>query len=61
MYKNVLQSIEGVDIYPIISLLLFVTVFGIMLYRVIRADKAWVSHMSDLPLDRNESNSNGTI
>lgn len=51
MYKNVLQSIAGVDIYPIISLVIFVSFFVGMLIYVIRVPKKLVSHMSSLPLD----------
>jgi hypothetical protein len=58
MYKNVLQTIEGVEIYPIISLLLFVAVFAIMLYKVIRADKTWVNHMAELPLEKDNPENN---
>lgn len=51
MYKNVLQSIEGITIYPIISLIVFGLFFIIMLIWIIRADKNYLARMSNLPLE----------
>ncbi|QMU26656.1 hypothetical protein [Adhaeribacter radiodurans] len=50
MYKNVLQSIAGIEIYPIISFLIFFAFFlGLTLY-VIFVDKKHVAAMSEMPL-----------
>jgi cbb3-type cytochrome oxidase subunit 3 len=50
MYKNVLQSISGIEIYPIISFLIFFAFFiGLTLY-VLFVDKKHVSAMSEMPL-----------
>lgn len=53
MYKNVLESIQGVEIFPIISLAIFVLFFAAMLYKIIRMDKAMIKKMEALPLDSN--------
>jgi hypothetical protein len=56
MYKEVLQSISGVEIFPIISLVLFVVAFlGVTLW-TIRLNKAQVKQWSSLPLDDNITN-----
>jgi hypothetical protein len=50
MYKNVLQSIAGIEIYPLISFVIFFAFFiGLTLY-VIFVDKKHVSAMSEMPL-----------
>ena len=50
MYKNVLQSIAGIEIYPIISFVIFFAFFiGLTLF-VIFVDKKHVSEMSEMPL-----------
>lgn len=57
MIKEVLQSIEGVEIYPIISLLIFFLFFigiGILLYKM---DKSYINKMKQLPLN-NDNNQN---
>ncbi len=54
MYKNVLQSIEGITIYPIISFIVFGLFFIVMLIWLIRADKNYLSRMSNLPLENDE-------
>ena len=57
MYKEILRSIENVEIYPIISLLLFVAFFGGMFIWVVRVPKSYVDHMKSLPMDEHESTS----
>ncbi|MBF9254157.1 hypothetical protein I2I11_12705 [Pontibacter sp. 172403-2] len=49
MYKNVLQNIAGIDIYPLISLSIFFLFFiGLLLY-VTLLDKKHVEAMSKVP------------
>jgi len=49
--KHNLSGIEGVEIYPIISLLLFFIVFVTMLVFVIKLPKSDIEEISQLPLD----------
>lgn len=50
MYKNVLQAIDGIAIYPIISFLIFFVFFvGLTLF-VIFSDKHHIAAMSQMPL-----------
>lgn len=51
MIRNYLQSIEGVEIYPLISLVVFVLFFVIMFIWIIRVDKNYIKEMEELPLD----------
>lgn len=51
MYKNVLESIQGVEVYPIISLAIFILFFVVMIYRIIKMDKQLIKKMESLPLD----------
>jgi len=55
MIRNVLESINGVQIYPIISLILFFTVFGGMTFWAIRLRRPYIRHMGNLPLEDNSS------
>lgn len=55
--KHHLDTIAGVEIYPIISLLLFFIVFTTMLIIVIKMPKKNIDKLSNLPLD-NETNNN---
>ncbi|GMQ26857.1 hypothetical protein Aoki45_35400 [Algoriphagus sp. oki45] len=55
MYKEVLRSIENIEIFPIISLLIFVLFFlGVFLW-VLRVPKSYVDHMSSLPMDEDDA------
>ena len=49
--KHNLSGIDGVEIYPIISLLLFFIVFVTMLVFVIKLPKSDIEEISQLPLD----------
>ncbi len=55
MYKNVLEGIAGVEIYPIISLILFVLVFCSMLVWAFRKDKRELDTIAQLPLDSQQT------
>ena len=54
MYQEVLRSVEGVGIFPAISLVVFVTVFAVVVLHAARMDRAGVRHMAGLPLDDQE-------
>lgn len=50
MDKEVLRTIENVDIFPVISLGIFFIFFIIMLVRVWRTDKQITDAMAAIPL-----------
>ena len=52
--KGYAASIQGVDIYPMISLLIFVLFFIGVLYYVKKMDTDFVSDMNHLPLESGE-------
>lgn len=54
MYKEVLRSIENIEIYPVISLLIFVIFFVAMSIWVIKVPKTYIDHMKSLPMDEDE-------
>jgi hypothetical protein len=51
MIKDVLQSIGGIQIYPVISLILFMISFGAVVIWAALQDKTKMQRMSNLPLD----------
>ncbi|AWW32383.1 cbb3-type cytochrome c oxidase subunit 3 [Echinicola strongylocentroti] len=56
MQKEILSSIENVEVYPIISLLVFVLFFVGMGWWVLRTDKQYIEHMKSLPMDEGHQN-----
>lgn len=56
MYKDILQSIEGVSVYPIISLIVFVLFFAAIIIWMIKVDKNYIKKMENLPFDNLEEN-----
>ena len=55
MFNHYLQSIEGIGIYPLISLLVFFIFFVVMLIWILKADKSHLKKMSVLPLEPDEN------
>jgi cytochrome c oxidase cbb3-type subunit 4 len=51
MYKEVLRAIAGIEVFPVLSLLVFVTVFLVMLFWVARLDRDRLAALAALPLD----------
>jgi cbb3-type cytochrome oxidase subunit 3 len=54
--KHHLDTIAGVEIYPIISLILFFIVFATMLFFVFKMPKKSIEELSNLPLDNDIKN-----
>jgi len=53
--KDHMESITGIEIYPIISLLIFFIFFVILFWWVISAKKDYIQTVSNIPLD-NQNN-----
>ena len=53
--KQYAESIDGINIYPIISLLLFFVFFVVLLYYVKKMDKEKIKEISRIPLDQHET------
>jgi hypothetical protein len=51
MYKNVLQSIENIAIWPVISFVIFFVFFFLLLWWVFTTDKQVIDKMKSLPMD----------
>jgi hypothetical protein len=51
MYKQILQSIQNVEIWPIISLVMFFVFFVGILVKVLLIKKKFIRKMENMPLD----------
>ncbi|WP_417442907.1 CcoQ/FixQ family Cbb3-type cytochrome c oxidase assembly chaperone [Joostella sp.] len=52
--KNYMESIDGVAVYPIFSLLIFFIFFVILFWWVVTAKKDYINKVSQFPLDNND-------
>jgi cytochrome c oxidase cbb3-type subunit 3 len=50
-FIDYLESISGISIYPMVSLLLFVLFFASVTIWAIRTNNALIAHMKNIPLD----------
>jgi hypothetical protein len=51
-----METIVGIEIYPIISFLIFFTFFVLVLIYVVRADKKTIEEIANIPLDPKDAN-----
>jgi len=49
--KNHMESITGIEIYPLISLLIFFIFFVVLFWWVATAKKEYINTVSNIPLD----------
>ncbi|WP_425659500.1 CcoQ/FixQ family Cbb3-type cytochrome c oxidase assembly chaperone [Tenacibaculum ascidiaceicola] len=49
--KNHMETIAGIEIYPIISITIFFTFFVVLFWWVFTAKREYISRVSKLPLD----------
>jgi cytochrome c oxidase cbb3-type subunit IV len=54
MYKNVLQSIENIQIWPVISFVIFFVFFLCLLLWVFTTDKKFIDKMKAMPIDEKD-------
>ncbi|MGC3943033.1 MAG: cytochrome C oxidase Cbb3 [Chryseolinea sp.] len=58
MYKNVLQSIENIQVWPVISFVIFFLFFLCLLWWVFTADRSYIEKMKSLPVEDNGTKEN---
>ncbi|WP_026302732.1 cytochrome c oxidase subunit IV [Psychroflexus tropicus] len=54
--KGHMETIQGIEIYPIISLLIFFLFFVVLFWWVYTAKKDYVQEVSQIPLDNENDN-----
>ncbi len=52
--KGHMESIEGIEIYPMISLLIFFIFFAVLFWWVFTAKKEHIKEVSNIPLETNK-------
>jgi cytochrome c oxidase cbb3-type subunit 4 len=58
MYKNVLQSIDNIALWPVISFIIFFLFFVCLVWWVITIDKRIIKNLKNLPMDQTEDSIN---
>lgn len=53
--KGNLENIDGIEIYPIISLIIFFTFFLGLIFHIFKMKKNYIEEISNIPLDNGES------
>lgn len=51
MYKNVLQNIDNIQVWPVISFVIFFLFFLCLLWWVFKTDSRYITEMKNLPLE----------
>ena len=50
MHKDILRSIVGIEVFPLVSLLIFVAVFAAVLVWAVRVDRRRLDVLAAIPL-----------
>jgi len=58
MYREVLQSIKGVDVFAVIALIIFILFFVLVAVQLLRMDKDHLKKMAQLPLEPENNSQN---
>ena len=53
-FKHYLESIAGIGVYPMISLIIFFGFFSLLTLWVVRVRKDYIADMKQIPLSDNE-------
>ncbi|HEX8061085.1 MAG TPA: cbb3-type cytochrome c oxidase subunit 3 [Cyclobacteriaceae bacterium] len=53
MYNNVLQAIDNIAIWPVVSFVIFFIFFIVLVWWALSADKDFINEMKKLPLNDN--------
>ncbi len=53
-FRHYLETITGVDIYPMISLIIFFGFFTLLAIWAVKANKDYINEAKNLPLDNND-------
>ena len=56
MFGEIMSTISGITIFPLISMVLFFLIFLGIVFWTFKADKSYLKKMSELPLDSTMKN-----
>lgn len=59
--KNYMDSISGIEIYPIISLIIFFSFFVLLFWWVITAKKEYIDTVSQIPFENDNHQNDNTL
>jgi len=54
--SDLIKSIAGIELFGLLSLFLFLSIFCAVLYWTFKADKKYIDKMKNLPLDNSPMN-----
>ena len=54
-FKNYLESITGVGVYPMVSLIIFFVFFSLLLLWALKVNKQYIGEMKRLPFPGNDN------
>ncbi len=51
MFRDVLSAVDGITVLPVAAMLIFITLFALMLIWVFRLSRDYIEHARHIPLD----------
>jgi len=56
MFNDIFESMSGISIFGLLSMIFFFLLFLTVIYWVIKADKKYIKKMENMPLDSSKHN-----
>jgi len=57
MHKEVLANIDGVSLFPVIAIVLFMIIFSLIIYYTVKMDNRKIGELSFIPLEDDPASS----
>lgn len=57
-FRNYLESIAGIDVYPMISLFIFFGFFAALFIWAVKVKKSYIDEIKNIPLGNEDNNNN---
>ena len=57
-FKNYMESITGIGIYPMVSLFIFFGFFTVLAIWAFKANKGYINSLKNMPIDNTNDNTN---
>jgi hypothetical protein len=54
-FINYLESIAGIAVFPMISLIIFFAFFSLLIIYAVKVDKQHIKELKNIPLDKEEN------
>jgi hypothetical protein len=56
MFRELFESVSGIEIFGIVAMMFFLLTFLIVIYWSLKVDRSYIRKMEQMPLEKRETN-----